>query len=86
MEGKMQNRHQNTIGPDPHPEDYITIIGQDMKAVMRQFHDQGLDRQGYAITGRIDRHRFEMADADGVRDLFEGTPMLAATFMRRVAA
>jgi hypothetical protein len=86
MEGKMLDQHQTNIGPDPHPEEYITIIGPDMNAVMRQFREQGLDREGYAITGRIDRHRFEMADASGIHDLFGGTPMLAATFMRRTAA
>ena len=82
----MLDQHQTNIGPDPHPEEYVTIIGANMDAVMRQFRAQGLDRDGYAITGRIDRHRFEMADATGVHDLFDGAPMLAATFMRRVAA
>ncbi len=78
-------RHTN-IGPEPHPEEYVTIIGPSMSEVMRQFQTQGLDAEGYTITGRIDRHRFEMADATGVHHLFGGKPMLAATFMRRVAA
>lgn len=82
----MQDHIHTTIGPDPHPEEYVTIIGPSMTDVMRQFRAQGLDREGYAIAGRIDRHRFEMADASGVRHLFDGTPMLAATFVRRVAA
>lgn len=82
----MLDLDHTTTGPDPQSEEYVTIIGADMNAVMRQFRAQGLDREGFAITGRIDRHRFEMADASGVHDLFDGTPMLAATFMRRVAA
>jgi len=86
MEGKMQDQIHTSIGPDPHPEEYVTIIGPSMTAVMAQFRAQGLDRQGYAIAGRIDRHRFEMADADGVHDLFDGVRMLSATFVRRVAA
>lgn len=82
----MHDHTHTTIGADPHPEEYVTIIGPSMTDVMRQFRAQGLARQGYAITGRIDRHRFEMADANGVHDLFDGIKMLSATFVRRVAA
>ena len=82
----MLDQHHTTSDPDRRFDEYVTIIGPNMTEVMRQFHDQGLDEKGFAITGRIDRHRFEMADADGVHHLFGGEPMLAATFMRRVAA
>lgn len=82
----MLDHHRQPTGSDPRFEEYVTIIGPTMADVMRQFRAQHLDQEGYAIIGRIDRHRFEMADADGVRDLFDGTLMLAATFMRRVAA
>lgn len=82
----MLDQLQINSDPDPRSDEYVTIIGPNMNEVMRQFHAQGLDEKGFAITGRIDRHRFEMADADGVHHLFGGEPMLAATFMRRVAA
>lgn len=82
----MLDQHQMTNEQGRKLDEYVTIIGPSMHEVMRQFHDQGLDAKGFAITGRIDRHRFEMADADGVHHLFGGEPMLAATFMRRVAA
>ena len=82
----MLDQHQMTREPDQRIDEYVTIIGPNMIEVMRQFHAQGLDAKGFAITGRIDRHRFEMADADGVHHLFGGEPMLAATFMRRAAA
>ena len=82
----MLDQDHTQIGPDLRSEEYVTIIGPNMADVMRQFRAQHLDEEGYAITGRIDRHRFEMADATGVHDLFDGAPMLAATFVRSVAA
>lgn len=82
----MLDRHHAPPGSNPGPEEYVTIIGPNMTEVMRQFHDCGLNTKGYAIAGRVTRHRFAMADATGAHDLFGGTPMLAATFVRRRAA
>jgi hypothetical protein len=84
MERKMLDHHQTLPGPAPDFEDYVTIIGPTMTEVMRQFRERHLGEIGYAITGRVERHRFSMADASGAHDLFEGVPMLAATFRRHI--
>lgn len=82
----MLDRTHSPPGPNPASEEYVTIIGPNMTEVMRQFHDCGLNTKGYAIAGRVERHRFALADATGAHDLFDGTPMLAATFVRHRAA
>lgn len=82
----MHEHHHTITGNDRQSEDYVTIIGPSLIEVMRQFRERGLGEDGYAIVGRVDRHRFAMADVDGAHELFDGEPMLAATFMRRAAA
>ncbi len=63
-------------------EDYVTIIGRSGSDVMHQFTARGLDRLGYAIVGRIVPQTFALTAAEGSIELFEGSPMLAATFRR----
>lgn len=65
-------------------EEYITIVARDMNDVMSQFQARGLDALGYAIVGRVGRHRFALAEGGDSSDMFKGEFMLAATFMRRV--
>lgn len=65
-------------------EDFVTIIAPSTGEAMRQFKAQGLDVMGYAITGRIGRHRFSLVDGTGSSELFPGREMIAATFSRRV--
>jgi hypothetical protein len=69
-----------------HRDEYITIIAPSAREVMHRFKEQGLAALGYAINGRMDRHQFAFADADQTTELFEGEPMVAATFVRRVPA
>lgn len=66
-------------------EEYITIIAPTANEAMAQFKARGLDVQGYAIAGRIGRHRFTLVGGDDIHDLFSGDGMIAATFSRRVA-
>lgn len=63
-------------------EEFVTIIAPTLVGVMQQFKARGLAAAGYAITGQAGRHHFEVSDPAGNRDLFDGTPMMAATFRR----
>jgi hypothetical protein len=73
------------MAPEQKPADgshYLTIIAGSAEEVMRQYAARGLAGLGYAILGPIVPHRFALID-DGIsRELFGGTPMLAATFVR----
>lgn len=63
-------------------EEFITIIGPTLGEVMRQYKDRGLAAAGYAITGQAGRHQFAVAGSGETAELFDGTPMVAATFRR----
>ena len=64
-------------------DDYITIIAPTASEAMAQFKARGLDLEGYAIAGRIGRHRFTLVGGDEAQELFSGSGMIAATFCRR---
>lgn len=64
-------------------DQYITIIARTVADAMRQFKARGLDQEGYAIVGPVDKHRFALADGENAStDMFEGAQMIAATFRR----
>ncbi|GGA37804.1 hypothetical protein [Pelagibacterium lentulum] len=65
------------------PEDFITIIAPTMAEVMESFKAQGLAARQYAIVHRAGKHSFTLA---GGQPLFDGEPMIAATFARRASA
>ncbi|HEY8594113.1 MAG TPA: hypothetical protein VIL84_02620 [Devosiaceae bacterium] len=67
-------------------EEFVTIIAPTAAEAMRQFRDQGLAALGYAIAGRIGRHRFSLSGNGDQTELFDGEAMIAATFVRRVPA
>lgn len=67
-------------------EEYITIIAPTATAAMAQFKARGLDREGYAIAGRIGRHQFTLVGDEVCHELFSGAGMIAATFSRKVAS
>ena len=69
---------------DTETEEFITIIAPTTEEAMGQFKSRGLDRQGYAIAGRIGRHRFTLIDGHDASDPFAGRDLIAATFSRRV--
>lgn len=66
-------------------EEYLTIIAPTAPEAMAQFSARGLGAQGYAIAGKIVRHQFSLVGGADSTDLFAGSPMIAATFMRRIA-
>lgn len=67
-------------------EEFVTIIARTTEEAMRQFTAQGLDELGFAITGRIGRHKFALAEGNDASELFRGQSLVAATFSRRVPA
>ncbi len=63
--------------------DRLTIISRDASPAALEFHRQHLGEQGYAIAGRIERHRCQVIDGPGrPTELFDGVPFYAATFIR----
>lgn len=78
----------NDLHPQEHPperheatdRDCITILARDSAAATQEFNRLGLGRQGFAIAGRVERHRF--AFADGSPAPFDGEPLFAATYIR----
>lgn len=71
--------------PSPNTRDddeFVTIIGRDAEEISKTFRTEGLAEQQFTIVHRIGRHRFAFADGGPVGGLFDGRPMLAATFAR----
>lgn len=64
-------------------EEVITIIAASMAEVMRKFNEHNLAARGFMIAGQAARQTFTHAGETGAGDLFDGKPMLAATFIRR---
>lgn len=66
-------------------EEFVTIIAASMAEVMNAFRAQGLAAQEYSIVHRAGRHQFTLASgSEPSTQLFDGEPMIAATFVRRV--
>jgi hypothetical protein len=82
MEGNMTAHTQITAAPGEN--EYVTIVAPTLGEVMKKFRDSGLAAQGYAIAGRVGRHRFAMGGTDAGEELFGGSAMTAATFFRPI--
>lgn len=65
-------------------QEYVTIIAPSAAEVFAQFKERGLDRDGYAIAGKIGRHQFCLVSNGSGSELFSGAGMIAATFSRLV--
>ena len=63
-------------------DEFVTIIGRDAEEISKTFRTEGLAEQQFTIVHRIGRHRFAFANGGPVGGLFDGRPMLAATFAR----
>lgn len=82
----QQNQCLQNDGTYGAGEDYITIIAPTLAEVMSAFHAQGL-AANYAILHRAGRHSFTLAGgSDQNTTLFNGQPMVAATFARCIPA
>jgi hypothetical protein len=65
------------------PDEFVTIIGADMTEITNEFRAQGLAEKQFAIVHKIGRHRFTRVDGRKAEPMFEGRPLIAATFQRR---
>ena len=73
----------------PHPtdsDDFITIIGATMAEITGAFREQGLAERQFTIVHRTGRHRFTRVTDGTSEPMFEGEPLIAATFARRAGA
>jgi len=68
-----------------HREDFITIIAPTLAEVMQSYHTQGLSEKNYVIVHRPGQHSFTYV-GEATTHLFDGLPMVAATFMRQIPA
>ena len=74
-------------GDPPAGGDCITILARDAAGAMAEFSRLGLSAQGFAIAGRVLRHRFAFAgDMPGAPAPFGGEPLFAATYVRAPSA
>ncbi len=64
-------------------DEFITVIGADMDEIHEAYRAQGLAERHYAIIHRTGRHRFSRVSGSGSETMFDGQPMIAATFWRR---
>ncbi|MCK0196093.1 hypothetical protein MWN34_04115 [Ancylobacter sp. 6x-1] len=64
-------------------EEFVTIIGANPEEISRAFQAQGLADQHFAVVHRMGRHRFTMAEGADSSTLFDGRPLVAATYVRR---
>ena len=64
-------------------DEFITIIGANMAEINAEFRAQGLADREFSIVHKIGRHRFTHVNGDSTKEMFEGEPMIAATFARR---
>jgi hypothetical protein len=67
-------------------EEFVTIIARTTDEAMQQYKAKGLDILGFAIAGRIGRHKFTLVNGPYADELFPGQSLVAATFSRRVPA
>ncbi|NRA86125.1 MAG: hypothetical protein HRU28_01770 [Rhizobiales bacterium] len=66
-------------------EECLTIISPLANIPLFEFHRQRLAKQGYTLTSKILKHRFEMVDENGVMtNLIDGQSYYAATYTRQM--
>ena len=79
----MQFNGKNCDTHAQRDDEYITIIAPSVREAMRQFKERGLDVLGYAIVGKVVRQQFSLVGGEGTSDMFEGAPMVSATWRRK---
>lgn len=72
----------NLTAPVSQEDEYVTIVAPTTAEVMQQFRDSDLAERGFSIAGRVARHQFAYAGGSATKELFDGMPMTAATFVR----
>lgn len=75
--------NDNEIRNQQRHEECLTIISPVNNAPLFEFHRQRLFKQGYKISSRVLKHRFQLVDENGqVSDLIDGEKYYAATYIR----
>lgn len=62
----------------------ITVLARDFTPAAMEFHRRNMSEKGYRMEGQIVQRRFQMIEGMGApKDLFEGEPFYAVTFVRK---
>ena len=65
----------------------ITILAREFTAAALEFHRGKMAEKGYRMEGSITPRSFKMLEgAEQPKDLFDGDPLFAVTFVKRDAA
>jgi len=65
----------------------ITILAHEFTAAALEFHRGKMAEKGYRMEGSITPRTFKMIEGlDSPKDMFEGKPLFAVTFVKREAA
>jgi len=64
----------------------ITILAREFTAAALEFHRGKMASRGYRMEGSITPRHFQMIEgAEPPKDLFEGDPLFAVTFVKKDA-
>ena len=64
----------------------ITILAREFTAAALEFHRGRMAEKGYRMEGSITPRSFKMLEgAEQPKDLFDGEPLFAVTFIKRDA-
>jgi hypothetical protein len=63
-------------------DEFITIIGANMAEINAEYRAQGLADREFSIVHKIGRHRFMRINEGATEEMFDGQPVIAATFTR----
>lgn len=64
----------------------ITILAREFTAAALEFHRGKMAEKGYRMEGSITPRTFKIIEgAEQPKDLFEGEPLFAVTFVKREA-
>jgi len=62
----------------------ITVLAKEFTPAAMEFHRRNMSEKGYRMEGQIVQRRFMMIEGLGApKDLFEGEPYYAVTFVRK---
>ncbi|MBL1430736.1 MAG: AMP nucleosidase [Robiginitomaculum sp.] len=64
--------------------DRVTILAKSFTEAAMEFHRSKMSERGYRMEGRIEPHLFQVVDGmQPAKDLFDGEPYFAVTFVRK---
>lgn len=62
----------------------VTILARSFPEAAMEFHRSKMATRGYRLEGRIQPQVFQIVDGmEPPKDLFDGEPMFAVTFVRK---